>query len=342
MSRTRKTFSMRFLVGFCLIVFLIITVTFILVALLVGVLLHFGLFLDPSPSAFFLYTALLSVILCTLMARFAGRAFFAPIEKLTNAMEQVAKGSYDIRLKQTGRIREVRQMTESFNIMATALSTTEMLRSDFIRNVSHEFKSPLASIEGYSTLLQNEALTPAQRAEYTKKIVANTKRLSRLTGNILALSQLETQDAPLVKAPFRLDEQLRQAALLYETQWEEKNIAPEIDAEEIAYDGNEALLFEVWQNLIGNAVKFGDANSALQISAHAQDGRVVVSVTNTGAEIPEVDYDRIFEKFYQGDLTRHAEGNGLGLALVKQIVTLHEGDVGVVSEDGKTTFTVRL
>ena len=255
----------------------------------------------------------------------------------------MAKGDFSVRLDERIRAVELRTMAQNFNLMTQELANMEIFRSDFISNVSHEFKTPLSTIEGYATLMQTSKLSEEKRKLFAEKILSNTKRLSTLTGNILLLSRLENQEINTGTLRFSLDEQLRECLLLFEPEWTQKNLELDIQLEELEYEGNPNLLFQVWQNLIGNAVKFSCQNGCLRILLRRQDGMICVYVVDNGIGMNEETQRRIFEKFYQGDLSHAAEGNGLGLALAKRIIELHGGEIAVSSKEGRgTTMTVFL
>ncbi|SCI41790.1 HAMP domain-containing sensor histidine kinase [Romboutsia sp. 1001713B170207_170306_H8] len=182
--------------------------------------------------------------------------FMKPVNKLIEATNEVAKGDFSIRLDENTHPPDIHNMNASFNKMVKELSSIETLRNDFIINVSHEFKTPIAAIEGYATLLQDNSLTEEERMEYTKIILDSSRQISSLSGNILKLSKLETQEIIPDKKYFSLDEQLRQSLLLLETQWSKKNIDIDMDLKSINYYGSEDLLMQVWLNIFSNAIKF--------------------------------------------------------------------------------------
>ena len=237
----------------------------------------------------------------------------------------------------------IREMYGDFNAMAKELAGVETLRSDFVSNVSHEFKTPLAAIEGYATLLQNKNLSSDKAREYLEKIISNAHKLSVLTGNILNLSKLENQNNVPNRKPFDLSEQIRKTILMLESAWEEKNISFDLSLPDIQYSGDAGMLFHVWYNLIGNAIKFSEKNSAIRIDLRTAENKVYVTIEDHGCGIDEKILPHIFEKFYQGDTSHSADGNGLGLALVKRIVILCGGEILVKSEKNKgSEFTVVL
>lgn len=271
------------------------------------------------------------------------KIFVSPMMKLGDAMRKVADGDFSVRLDCTSRIRDVREVYDSFNTMVKELGNTETLQTDFVSNVSHEFKTPINAIEGYASLLQDNQLTDEQKNAYIDKIIFNTRRLSDLVGNILLLSKVNNQTISPKASTFRLDEQVRQSILALESKWEKKDIEFDIDLDEVEYTGFENLLSHVWLNLIDNAVKFSPQNGQIRIRLKQLDGSVTFSIWDNGLPIPEADIGRIFSKFYQGDNSHASEGNGLGLALVRKIVSAEQGAISVSSsEDAGTEFIVTL
>ena len=271
------------------------------------------------------------------------KIFVSPMMKLGDAMRKVAGGDFSVRLVCTSRIHDVREVYDSFNTMVKELGNTETLQTDFVSNVSHEFKTPINAIEGYASLLQDSQLTDEQKNAYIDKIIFNTRRLSDLVGNILLLSKVNNQTISPKTSTFRLDEQVRQSILALESKWENKEIEFDIDLDEIEYTGFENLLSHVWLNLIDNAVKFSPQNGQIRIRLKQLDSSVTFSIWDNGLPIPEADIDRIFNKFYQGDNSHASEGNGLGLALVRKIVAAEQGTINVSSsEDAGTEFVVAL
>ena len=265
-----------------------------------------------------------------------------PIAKLRSAMREVADGDFKVEARCESRIQDVQDIYDSFNSMVRELSTTETLQTDFISDVSHEFKTPINAIEGYASLLEGEPSPEEQRA-YVEKILFNTRRLSALTGNILLLSKLSNQSILPQKTQFRLDEQIRQAIVALEQKWSEKELGFEVELAETPFFGYESLLPHVWTNLIGNAVKFSPKGGEIRIKMMRTEGAVVFTIEDDGPGIVPGDEEHIFTKFYQSESSHGMEGNGLGLALVRQIVEMSGGSVDVQNlEAGGCRFTVRL
>lgn len=292
---------------------------------------------------YMLRVLLISILSGAAIAVGLSKIFVSPMMKLGDAMRKVAGGDFTVRLDCTSKIRDVRVVYGSFNTMVKELGNTETLQTDFVSNVSHEFKTPINAIEGYASLLQDSQLTDEQKNAYIDKIIFNTRRLSDLVGNILLLSKVNNQTISLKASTFRLDEQVRQSILALESKWEKKEIEFDIDLDEIEHTGYENLLSHVWLNLIDNAVKFSPQNGQIRIRLKQLAGSVTFSIWDNGLPIPEADIDRIFNKFYQGDNSHASEGNGLGLALVRKIVAAAHGTINVTSsEDAGTEFVVAL
>ena len=284
-----------------------------------------------------------AAVAAALMSYFIGRRILAPMVKLSKASKEVARGNFNVTVSDSSRLEEVQTTFRNFNAMVRELNSISTLSNDFVANVSHEFKTPLTAIEGYAMLLQEPNLTAQERTEYLDKILYNTHRLTDLVGNILMLSKIESKSLAEQYKDFRLDEQIRQAVVSLESAWAEKDIIFNVDLDAVTLNGCEALLMHVWTNLISNAVKFSDRGGTIELRLLDQKECVVVSVTDYGCGMtPEVQ-ERIFEKFYQGDTSHKALGNGLGLALVKRIVELSDGLIEVISKPGQgSTFRVIL
>ena len=303
-----------------------------------------GLGVIPSLGIYTLISLLLvSGITVALMSYFIGRRVLTPLVKLSSASKEVARGNFDVTVSNSSKMEEVQSTFRNFNAMVRELKSISTLSSDFIANVSHEFKTPLSVIEGYAMLLQDDRLTAQEREDYLNKILVNTRRLNTLVGNILMLSKMETKPLPEQYTRFRLDEQLRQVVAQLEPQWSAKGITFRVRLDEVELLGWEQVLPYVWSNLISNAIKFSPSGSVIALTLLEQRECAVVTVSDRGCGMEPDVQERIFEKFYQGDTSHKAEGNGLGLALVRQIVELSQGVVEVESQPGKgSTFRVIL
>lgn len=318
---------------------------FVLTAALLYIVMHsrFAYLLSTPNGLMPLITSVLvALVSATSLFSVVSRKFFKPIERLIQALKEVSAGNFQVRLEETGEESEITAMNRNFNTMVRELNSIEMLQSDFIQNVSHEFKTPLASIEGYATLIHASDL-PDELHEYTARILESTRQLSTLTGNILQLCKLENQQIVTEKQTFSLDEQLRQAILCLEPLWSQKELDIDFNLPEVFFHGSETLLFQVWTNLLSNAIKFTPKGGTIAADLSADEAGVTVTIRDTGIGMTDEVCRHVFDKFYQGERGRSREGNGLGLALVKKVVELCGGTIRVKSKPGEgSTFTVWL
>ncbi len=270
-----------------------------------------------------------------------------PAKKITEAAEKMIAGDFSVRIEPVAKFGSddaFNEIIACFNKMAEELSGVETLRTDFIANVSHEMKTPLAVIQNYGTLLQQPDLPEEKRMEYAKAVSDASRRLSDMMTNILKLNRLENQQIYPSIRQYDLGEQLCECLLQYESVWERKGIEIETSiAEGVQVMADAELLSLVWSNLFSNAFKFTERGGRVSLSLTSEDGYALVRVSDTGCGMTGEVGAHIFEKFYQGDTSRATEGNGLGLALVKRVIDIMEGEIAVESVKGKgTTFTVRV
>jgi len=292
-----------------------------------------------------------NVVLITFLFKFADyirRKIMVerPTKIITEATEKIMSGDFSVRIKpmQNSGMEGFNQIAMAINQMAEELSSVETLRTDFIANVSHEMKTPLAVMQNYGTLLQAPDLSDEKRIEYAKGITDGSRRMADMMTNILKLNRLENQQIYPQVSEFDLGEQICECLLQYENVWEKANIEIETDiAENVKVKADAELLGHVWNNLFSNAFKFTPSGGTVTVSLTATDHHAIVKVTDTGCGMtPEVGA-HIFEKFYQGDTSHSVQGNGLGLALVKRVIDIMQGEIGVESAVGKgSTFTVRI
>lgn len=270
-----------------------------------------------------------------------------PVRRITEAAEKIMQGDFSVRIRPQSTFASddtFREIIVCFNKMAEELGSVETLRTDFIANVSHEMKTPLAVMQNYGTLLQAPELSEEKRIEYAKGVTDGSRRMADMMTNILKLNRLENQQIYPQVTEFDLGEQLCECLLQYENVWEQAEIGIETDiAENVRIKADAELLGLVWNNLFSNAFKFTEAGGTVSVTLTATEHHAVVTVRDTGCGMsPEVGA-HIFEKFYQGDTSHAAQGNGLGLALVKRVVDILHGEIGVESVRGEgTTFTVRI
>ncbi|MBQ9729103.1 MAG: HAMP domain-containing histidine kinase [Clostridia bacterium] len=269
-----------------------------------------------------------------------------PVDRILQATEKIASGDFSVRLEITrpyGKYTEYDVIMENLNTLAAELGKTEVLKTDFISNVSHELKTPLTIIHNYATLLQDDTLDSDSRKKYAKTLSQASKRLSDLITNILKLNKLENQEVKPEYETLHLTEELASSVLQYEEIIETKNLVLECDLDDVWITSSKPLLELVWNNLLSNAVKFTETGGRVEVTLKKEGLDAVVKVSDTGCGISPEKGARIFEKFYQGDTSHSQEGNGLGLALVKRVIDILGGEISVKSEAGKgSTFTVVL
>lgn len=288
---------------------------------------------------------LVSLPVGMLLAVFMSKMPMRPIREMMDGMDRLAAGDFHTRIA-PGRLManypHFVALTESFNKMAEQLDHTEMLRSDFINNFSHEFKTPIVSIAGFAKLLRRGNLPPEQQQEYLAIIEEESMRLSCMATNVLNLTRIENQAILTDVTTYNLSEQLRSCMLLLEDEWSRKDLEPVMEFDEYEIKANEELMRQVFINLIDNAVKFSADGGYIQVDICRGEKMTRVSVSNAGDAIPDEIREKIFSKFYQGDESHAAMGNGIGLAIVKRVIKLHRGSVSVRSSGGVNTFTVEI
>ena len=300
---------------------------------------------EGSVHSTLLFMVLVSAIVGIVITLLTRKIPLNPFNKLINHMNRLATGDFKVRLtfgKVAGGIPAFTELSDSFNTMAQELESTELLRSDFVNNFSHEFKTPIVSIAGFAKLLRRGNLSDEQKDEYLAIIEEESLRLSAMATNVLNLTKLENQTILTDCSTYNLSEQIRSCVLLLENRWSQKNLSLDLEFEEYQITANEEMLKQVWINLLDNAVKFSPPTGEVIVRVAENTDALTVSVTNFGSEIPADKLDKIWGKFYQADESHASLGNGVGLAVVKYIVGLHKGTAFVQSEAGKTTFIVKL
>ena len=280
-----------------------------------------------------------------LFAVFMSKMPMRPIREMMDGMDRLAAGDFRTRIEPgpiMSNYPHFVALTESFNKMAEQLDHTEVLRSDFINNFSHEFKTPIVSIAGFAKLLRRGNLTSKQQAEYLAIIEEESLRLSYMATNVLHMTKIENQSILTDTTTYNLSEQLRGCVLLLEDEWSRKDLDPILEFDEFYIYANEEQMKQVFINLIDNAIKFSPQGGEIRLDILQDAGFTRVSVSNHGPEIPTEIREKIFHKFYQGDESHASMGNGIGLAIVKRVVELHKGTVSVQCLDGVTVFSVSL
>ncbi len=295
----------------------------------------------------FLNVALISFILTVADTVRRKLTVGRPVKQISEAAEKIVRGDFSVRVKPQGKLgtdETFNRVIDCFNKMAEELSSVETLRTDFIANVSHEMKTPLAVMQNYGTLLQAPDLSEEKRIEYAKGVTDGSRRMADMMTNILKLNRLENQQIYPQVTEFDLGEQLCECLLQYENVWEKAEIDIETDiAENVKVKADAELLSHVWNNLFSTAFKFTPTGRTVSVSLTATEHHAIVKVKDTGCGMtPEVGA-HIFEKFYQGDTSHSVRGNGLGLALVKRVIDIMQGEIGVESVVGKgSAFTVKI
>lgn len=326
-------------------VFLLLVLTMIISNTITVFCMRHGL-IDSRPGdslfPFMPQTGFVNIIVGTILTFSRSHFPLRPLHTLMQAIQEVSNGNFDVKI-QLEHPKEFRRLSEYFNRMTKELSGIEILRSDFINNFSHEFKTPIVSILGFAKLLKAENLSPDQRQEYLDIIIAESRRLSTLSTTVLNLSKVESLTLLTDKRTYSLSEQIRESILLLENKWDKKQIDWTIDMDELEITADDPLLKQVWMNLLDNAVKFSHPGGRIQVTLRKSIRSVVFVLTDNGPGMDTVTLASIFDKFYQGDTSHHVEGNGLGLPLVRKIVELHGGSVSVKSSPGEgSTFIVHL
>lgn len=341
MKKQKEPSRLVFTVILAVFVFCVLSITMFLVGTAVYLLVNSGILHLPQMETMLVMTAVVSIILGTVISFFLGNIPTKPIYRLIDALNELAAGNYAARLSL--RIPRVgKELEDSFNLLAQELQNTEMLRSDFVNNFSHEFKTPLVSIQGFAKLLQKGGLTAEEEKEYTAIIAEESARLADMATKVLDLTKLENQNILTDVTEFNLSEQLRACILLLERKWSAKRLFVSANFGEETIRGNEEMLKQVWINLLDNAVKFSPDGGTLSVGIRREPHAVLVDISNNGPAISVDDQKRIFQKFYQADKAHSAQGNGIGLAIVRRIAALHGGEVRVESDENLTTFTVLL
>ncbi len=346
----RKNRHSGFLILFSTVVFLSVLINSIIAAAAVYFLIRTSaITISGATSAgaarVISIFAVCSILVGMLVAWVASKVPFRPIRNLIDSMDQLASGDFQTRVNVGSVMRRYPDfvaVAESFNKMAEQLENTEMLRSDFINNFSHEFKTPIMSIAGFARLLRRGNLTEQQRQEYLSVIEEESMRLADMATNVLNLTKIENQTILSDVSEYNLSEQIRSCILLLENKWEKKSLDFSISLQEHTICANEELLKQVWINLLDNAIKFTPAGGLIEVALLETEQSFLISIRNNGSTIPPEQMGKIFNKFYQGDESHASEGNGVGLAIVKRVVELHSGDIRVSSQNGVTIFTVEL
>lgn len=338
-GKTRKIFN-RITLTIVLGLFLLLLATMALTTAIMPFIASWWSVSEDNVIVFGVTILAVSIVIGVVFS-FAYSAFMLKATKpYLEALQKIADCDFSVRIKDSVLFSGF-GVAENFNEMANRLESVETLRDDFVSNFSHEFKTPIASISGFATLLKNPNLSQKDREEYLNVIIDESNRLVSLAESVLLLSRLDSQ--PIVKENFLLDEQLRRCMLLFEKACNVKKIELTADLQEIPLCSERKLLSQVWVNLLSNAVKFTPSGGKVEVSARKQDGTITVSVKDSGCGMDEETLKNIFSKFYQGDKSHATEGNGLGLAVVRKICLLLNLQIEVHSQPNQgSVFTVKM
>lgn len=350
MKNEKRKLNIALTLLFAIVIFCTVVIAVFLSGIVIYLLLHFEIITVngnqlSDASHIIWYMGFLCIFVGYVLTMLTTIILLQPLQRMIRRIQQLSAGDYKTRLhfgNPLGKHPTFVALSESFNILAEELDNTEMLRSDFINNFSHEFKTPIISIAGFAKLLKRGNLKEEQKQEYLEIIEEESLRLSYMATNVLNLTKVENQTILTDISTYNLSEQIRSCVLLLENRWMKKQIEFSLEFDEYDIHANEELLKQVWINLIDNAIKYSQEYGMIVIKIKETENAYKVSVANAGPEIPEESKDKIFNKFYQADESHASEGNGVGLAIVKKIVELHKGNVTVESEHGITTFEIEL
>jgi len=325
-------------------------VTQIFVGIVVYILISFNMITgynrtEPSVLRILLSYGIPCFLVSTILTSLLGKYPLRPVNGLIVQMNRLARGDYQARISFGSfweRQPAVAQLKSSFNSMVQELESTEKLRSEFVNNFSHEFKTPIVSIAGFAKLLRRGNLTEQQKDEYLAIIEEESLRLAGMATNVLNLTKIENQTILTDVTAFNLSEQIRSSLLLLERKWENRCLDFGLEFDEYTIHANEELLRHVWINLLDNAIKFTPEGGFVDVKIRKNEDKLTVTVSNTGSEISPEAQEKIFNKFYQADESHSSEGYGVGLSIVSRVVELHRGQVSVESGEGMTRFIVEL
>ncbi|MDC7952827.1 HAMP domain-containing sensor histidine kinase [Liquorilactobacillus mali] len=294
----------------------------------------------------FLYILVIVLTTCWIFFLVKNKYLDKPIKELQIAARKVSEGDFTVHLepyRKDGKTDEIELLYEDFNVMVRELASTQTLKTDFISNVSHEIKTPIAVIENYASYLQDETLNKEEAQDYVKTIIQSSKRLSMLVNDILSMNKLQHLEILPQGEVYLLDEQIRQSVINYENQWNAKDIDVVAEMDEIKGKYNKNMLEILWNNLISNAIKFTPEKGKIVILLTEQKDFIQFSIQDSGQGMNENTIQHIFDRFYQGDTSHFQEGNGLGLAMVKKICNLYNAKITVESKvNHGTTFIIKF
>ena len=298
---------------------------------------------DPSEvtAKMVLFVGVITAVFSLAMYSFMiDRLILRRLSKLNQGTKEIMKGNYDIYVDGYHN-DEVTDLVNSFNLMTRELKTNEYLNKEFVRNFSHELKTPLSAIKGYADLINNQQLTPKDIQEYSCIISAEADRLSSLSKNMLQISLVDSQGSIQKKDNYNVTEQIRNVIQLMQLDWEAKELLLDLHMEEVVITSNKEFTYQIWTNLLSNAIKFSNNADTITLRVTEESDRVRFDITNRGVIIQE-DKDKVFNLFFVSEQSRTSKSNGVGLTLTKKIVEKLNGVISFVSEEDLTTFTIEL
>lgn len=296
--------------------------------------------LSISPTLFLVGGTTSIFIAILSFSLFMDRLVLNRIRKLNDATNEVMKGNYDFTLEMNQK-DEISTLTNNFNRMVKELQSNEYLNKEFVRNMSHEIKTPLSAINGYAELMINSKLEDKEIKEYATIISSEAKRLSLLAKDILLISLVESQSILQHTESFKISEQIRNVLQLMQLSWENKNIEFDLDLEDVTICSNKEITYQIWTNLISNAIKFSPSDSIITISLKEMNQDIVFIITNQGT-INELEQAKVFQLFYVGDKKNNRDNNGVGLTLTSKIIEKLDGTIDLSSSNELVTFTVTI
>jgi len=329
-------------------IFAVITVSYGLVAVIMMLAYHGGAFSFDNIyetgqfwmrwllTIFFL----ISVVIGLLIFNRFNQLFLQPVNELSEAFVEVEKGNYEVTVSTHVKICELYHLTNGFNQMMKELSSVELLKKDFISYFSHEFKTPIASIQGFSRQIKEQNLDSEKQQEYADIIYRESDRLIKMSENVLTLTKFEHQTTLTDIKTFSLDEQLRRTLLVLEKQWSEKDLNLVLDLKELEINSNEEMVKQIWINVLSNAINYSEPGAILKVQCRRDGDFAKVRIRDYGVGMPDKVRKRIFEKFYQGDTSHGSSGNGLGMSIVKRIIDLCDGKIIIKSQLQKGTVVI--
>lgn len=342
-SIKRKLKRVQLALLFAFIVCLIMTVTSVVIFIFGFILMKLGFnVVDYNHRISLLVFAIISLVIGTVFAFLFSEKPLKPLLEIMNATDRIAEGDYSARINLKGPF-ELKQLSDSFNHMAEELGSVELLRTDFINNFSHEFKTPIVSIRGFAKILKRDDLTDEMRSEYLDTIISESERLAELADQVLSLSKLENQSIITDKKTYNVSEQIRLVIAMMYSKWSDREITIDFERGELLLTANEELMKQVFINLLDNAVKFSPDGSVIKVHIIEKISSFIFVIRDQGPGMDEDIASRIFDKFYQGDTSHGASGNGLGMTIAHRIIALHGGSIRVETAPGKgTSFYVEL